>query len=129
MATSIDDNEADEKSDKPRCQLINIRCTRAPSSQELDFGAVWFVLERVGKIIPPVCTPHFAACCAPIWSPQPHYASPIGSCIPQSVTHTPGRAFFKHAQAQQEEIQANSQQICQTVSTLGKSGAKTRNRM
>ena len=29
MATSIDDNEADEKSDKPRCQLINIRCTRA----------------------------------------------------------------------------------------------------
>ena len=27
MATSIDDNEADEKSDKPRCQLINIRCT------------------------------------------------------------------------------------------------------
>ncbi len=47
MATSIDDNEADEKSDKPRCQLINIRCTRAPSSQELDFGAVWFVLERV----------------------------------------------------------------------------------
>jgi hypothetical protein len=27
VATSIDDNEADEKSDKPRCQLINIRCT------------------------------------------------------------------------------------------------------
>ncbi len=49
MATSIDDNEADEKSDKPRCQLINIRCTSASSSQKLDFGAVWFVpvLERV----------------------------------------------------------------------------------
>ena len=30
MATSIDNNEADEKSDKPRCQLINIRCTRYP---------------------------------------------------------------------------------------------------
>ncbi len=28
MATSIDDNETDEKSDKPKCQLINIRCTR-----------------------------------------------------------------------------------------------------
>ncbi len=31
MATSIDDNEADEKSDKPRCQLINIRCTSTAS--------------------------------------------------------------------------------------------------
>ena len=27
MATSIDDNEANEKSDKPMCQLINILCT------------------------------------------------------------------------------------------------------
>lgn len=29
MATSIDNNEADEKSGKSMCQLINIRCTRA----------------------------------------------------------------------------------------------------
>lgn len=28
MTTSIDDNEADEKSGKPRYQLINIRCTK-----------------------------------------------------------------------------------------------------
>ncbi len=27
VAASIDDNEEDEKSDKPRYQLINIRCT------------------------------------------------------------------------------------------------------
>ena len=27
MATSIDNNEADEKSGKSMCQLINIRCT------------------------------------------------------------------------------------------------------
>ena len=31
MATSIDDNEADEKSDKSMCQLINIRCIREES--------------------------------------------------------------------------------------------------
>ncbi len=39
MATSIDDNEADEKSDKPRCQLINIRCTSTPFEQNLNLGA------------------------------------------------------------------------------------------
>ncbi len=33
MATSIDDNKADEKSDKPRCQLINIRCTSLAERQ------------------------------------------------------------------------------------------------
>jgi len=38
VATSIDDNEADEKSDKPRCQLINIRCTSA--MQNFDGNAV-----------------------------------------------------------------------------------------
>ena len=27
MAALIDDNDANEKSDKSRCQLINIRCT------------------------------------------------------------------------------------------------------
>ena len=27
MAASINDNEADKKSDKPKCQLIYIRCT------------------------------------------------------------------------------------------------------
>ena len=34
MATSIDNNEADEKSGKSMCQLINIRCTSTPDRND-----------------------------------------------------------------------------------------------
>ena len=36
MATSIDDNAADEKSAKSRCQLFIIRCTRSQRRGEID---------------------------------------------------------------------------------------------
>ena len=35
MATSIDKNEADEKSGKSTCQLINIRCTRSEKEKTI----------------------------------------------------------------------------------------------
>ncbi len=36
MATSIDDNEADEKSDKPRCQLIFVLPKRVSTGELRD---------------------------------------------------------------------------------------------
>ena len=52
MATSIDDNEADEKSNKPRCQLINIRCTSLAERQFYKEDVVTALRSeerRVGK--------------------------------------------------------------------------------
>ncbi len=48
MATSIDDNEADEKSDKPRCQLINIRCT---STSCIKYLAIFWAKSSVKSMI------------------------------------------------------------------------------
>ena len=46
MATSIDDNAADEKSAKSRCQLFIIRCTRSQRRGEIDN----FLFEEVNTL-------------------------------------------------------------------------------
>ena len=46
MATSIDDNAADEKSAKSRCQLFIIRCTRSYRRGEIDN----FLFEEVNTL-------------------------------------------------------------------------------
>ncbi len=55
MATSIDDNEADEKSDKPRCQLINIRCTSTAAGHSLSAP---YVAERSFRTMGVIPAPH-----------------------------------------------------------------------
>ena len=47
MATSIDDNAADEQSDKSRCQLLNIRCTSPRLAPGLISGAVPVFINAV----------------------------------------------------------------------------------
>ena len=51
MATPIDNNEADEKSGKSMCQLINIRCTNTTNNSFSKTPLLPFTHDRRGILL------------------------------------------------------------------------------
>ena len=79
---------------------LPFHCRRLSGIYRLLFSTLTDLpLERAPKIIPAICTPHFAGLLSRIRLSQPATTPSSGTKVPQTVTHILQKAFFKHALA------------------------------